>query len=183
MKKNVEEQTMLPDDVIISKIYLIRGKKVMIDRDLAVLYDVDTKQLKRAVRRNIDRFPDDFMFELSKKELANWRYQFGTSNSEKMGLRVSPFAFTEYGLLMLASVLNSERAIQINIQIVRIFSRMRTMIESHKEILRKLEQLEKKDLELDEKVTLIFEYLKELEQTKQNETDFKQRKRIGFKTN
>jgi glutamyl/glutaminyl-tRNA synthetase len=181
MKKDVEIQTMLPDDVIVSKIYLIRGKKVMLDRDLSSLYNVDTKQLKRAVRRNMDRFPDDFMFELSKEELENWRYQFGTSKNEKMGLRVAPFAFTEYGLLMLASVLNSERAIQINIQIVRIFSRMRTMIESHKEILRKLEQLEKKDLELDEKVTQIFEYLKELEQSKQEETDYKQRKRIGFK--
>ena len=122
------------------------------------------------------------MFELSKDELANWRYQFGTSNSEKMGLRITPFAFTEYGLLMLASVLNSERAIQINIQIVRIFSRMRKMIESHSEILKKLEILEKKDLELDEKVTLIFEYLKQLEQSKQEEKNFKERKRIGFKT-
>jgi phage regulator Rha-like protein len=180
--KNVEKMVMLPDEVIISKIYLIRGSKVMLDRDLALLYGVDTKRLKEAVKRNISRFPDDFMFELSKEELANWRSQFGTSKSEKMGLRIAPFAFTEYGLLMLASVLNSERAIQINIQIVRIFSRMRTMIESHKEILRKLELLEKKDLELDEKVMLIFEYLKELEQTKQEESDFKQRKRIGFKT-
>ena len=178
MKKNFEEAALLPDEVIVSKIYLIRGKKVMLDRDLAELYKVETKQLKRAVRRNIERFPDDFMFELSKEELENWRYQFGTSNIEKFGLRVTPFAFTEYGLLMLASVLNSERAIQINIQIVRIFSRMRTMIESDKEILNKLEMLEKKDIELDEKVSLIFEYLKELEQTKQEETDFKQRKRI-----
>ena len=183
MKKNFEEEALLPDEVIVSKIYLIRGKKVMLDRDLAELYKVETKQLKRAVRRNIERFPDDFMFELSKEELENWRYQFGTSNIEKFGLRVTPFAFTEYGLLMLASVLNSERAIQINIQIVRIFSRMRTMIESDKEILNKLEMLEKKDIELDEKVSLIFEYLKELEQTKQEETEFKQRKRIGFKTN
>jgi phage regulator Rha-like protein len=183
MKKNFEEAALLPDEVIVSKIYLIRGKKVILDRDLAELYKVETKQLKRAVRRNIERFPDDFMFELSKEELENWRYQFGTSNIEKFGLRVTPFAFTEYGLLMLASVLNSERAIQINIQIVRIFSRMRTMIESHKDILRKLEMLEKKDIELDEKVTLIFEYLKELEQSKQEETELKQRKRIGFKTN
>jgi phage regulator Rha-like protein len=183
MKKNSEEAALIPNEVIVSKLYLIRGKKVMLDHDLAELYKVETKQLKRAVRRNIERFPDDFMFELSKEELENWRYQFGTSNIEKFGLRVTPFAFTEYGLLMLASVLNSERAIQINIQIVRIFSRMRTMIESHKEILRKLEQLEKKDLELDEKGTLIFEYLKELEQTKQEVTEFKQRKRIGFKTN
>jgi len=166
-----------------SKIYLIRGTKVILDRDLAELYKVDTKQLKRAVRRNIDRFPDDFMFELSKDELANWRYQFGTSNGDIKGLRIAPFAFTEYGLLMLASVLNSERAIQINIQIVRIFSRMRKMIESHAEILSKLEQLEKKDIELDEKVNLIFEYLKQLEQSKQEEIDFKHLKRIGFKPN
>jgi phage regulator Rha-like protein len=183
MKRNFEEAALLPYEVIVSKIYLIRGKKVMLDRDLAELYKVETKQLKRAVRRNIERFPDDFMFVLSKEELENWRYQFGTSNIEKFGLRVTPFAFTEYGLLMLASVLNSERAIQINIQIVRIFSRMRTMIESHKEILNKLEMLEKKDIELDEKVTLIFEYLKELEQTNKKETDFSKRKRIGFKTN
>jgi phage regulator Rha-like protein len=182
MKKNVEMQKMLPDEVILAKIYLIRGSKVMLDRDLAFLYGVDTKRLKEAVKRNLSRFPEDFMFELSKEELADWRNQFGTTNSEKMGLRVVPFAFTEYGLLMLASVLNSERAIQINIQIVRIFSRMRTMIESHKDILKKLEMLEKKDIELDEKVTLIFEYLKELEQTKEEETEFKLRKRIGFKT-
>jgi hypothetical protein len=99
-----------------------------------------------------------------------------------MGLRFAPFAFTEHGLLMISSVLNSKRAIQINIQIVRIFNRMRQMIESHVDILRKLEMLEKKDIELDEKVTLIFEYLKQLEQSKQEETDFKNRKRIGFKT-
>jgi len=183
MKKNMDMQNMLPDEVILSKIYLIRGSKVILDRDLALLYGVGTKRLKEAVKRNLSRFPEDFMFVLTKEELDDWRKQFGTSNSEKMGLRVSPFAFTEYGLLMLASVLNSERAIQINIQIVRIFSRMRSMIESHKEILRKLEMLEKKDLELDEKVTLIFEYLKELEQTKKEETDYSKRKRIGFKTN
>ena len=183
MKKYVEKQTMLPDETIMAKIYFIRGSKVMFDRDLALLYGVETKRLKEAVKRNLSRFPDDFMFELSKEELANWRDQFSNSNSEKMGLRVAPFAFTEYGLLMLASVLNSERAIQINIQIVRIFSRMRTLIESHKEILKKLEMLERKDIELDEKVSLIFEYLKELEQTKQEETNFKQRKRIGYKTN
>ncbi len=181
VEKKIGEVIMLPDEVIMSKIYFIRGTKVILDRDLAELYKVDTKQLKRAVRRNIERFPDDFMFELSKDELAKWRYQFGTSNSDKKGLRFAPFAFTEYGLLMLASVLNSERAIQINIRIVRIFARMRKMIESHSGILSRLEQLEKKDLELDEKVSLIFEYLKQLEQTKQEETDFKQRKRIGYK--
>ena len=103
--------------------------------------------------------------------------------SKKIFGGARPFAFTEQGVAMLSSVLNSKWAISVNIKIIRVFTRMRTMIESHKEILRKLEQLEKKDLELDEKVTLIFEYLKELEQTKQEEADFKQRKRIGYKTN
>lgn len=86
----------------------------MLDRDLAELYEVETKQLKRAVKRNMDRFPEDFMFELSKEELAEWRRQFGTSKSEKMGLRVSPFAFTEHGVIMLSSILNSDKAIKVN---------------------------------------------------------------------
>ena len=91
--KNTE--LSIPDEVIMNKIYLIRGRKVMMDRDLAELYGVETKQLKRVVRRNTKRFPEDFMFELTKKELENWRYQFGTSNKERMGLRVPPFMFTE----------------------------------------------------------------------------------------
>lgn len=102
---------LIPDELILSKIYQIRDMNVMLDMDLAELYGVETKQLKRAVRRNINRFPPDFMFELSQKELFNWRSQFGTSNREKMGLRIPPFAFTEYGIIMLASVLNSERAV------------------------------------------------------------------------
>lgn len=182
MKKSVELRTMLPDEVIISKIYFIRGKKVMLDRDLAILYEIDTKQLKRTVRRNIDRFPDDFMFELTKEELSNWRYQFGTSNSEIMGLRIPPFAFTEHGVIMLAGVLNSDRAIQVNIQIVRIFIRMREMLETHNVILEKLDLLEKKDTEQDEKIILIFEYLRQLELAKQQESEQKNRPRIGFKT-
>ena len=99
-----EKGIAIPDEVLMSKIYLIRGHKVMLDRDLAELYEVETKRLKEAVRRNIDRFPEDFMFELSKEEFSNWRTQFATSNSDKMGLRVPPFAFTEHGVLMLASV-------------------------------------------------------------------------------
>jgi hypothetical protein len=93
-------------------IYVMRGQKVMLDSDLAELYEVETKMLKRAVRRNIERFPDDFMFELTKVELENWRYQFGTSNKEKMGLRVQPFVFTEQGVTILSSVLRSPKAIQ-----------------------------------------------------------------------
>jgi hypothetical protein len=119
----------LAEEAIIGKIYLIRGKKVMLDRDLAELYDVDTKHLKRQVRRNIDRFPEDFMFCLNISEFENWRRQFGTSNSEeKMGLRYAPFAFTEQGVAMLSTVLNSDRAIKVNIQIMRIYTKMREML-------------------------------------------------------
>ena len=100
---DIGKETSIPDEVIMSKIYLVRGRKVMLDRDLAELYDVETKQLKRAVRRNIKRFPEDFMFEMTKEEMENWRYQFGTSNKERMGLRVPPFMFSEYGAMMLAS--------------------------------------------------------------------------------
>lgn len=176
-----DTQVMIPDEVIMSKIYLIRGKKVMLDRDLAALYEVETKQLKRSVRRNITRFPEDFMIELTKEELAEWRYHFGTSNSEIMGLRVPPFAFTEHGVIMLASVLNSERAIQVNIQIVRIFTRMRELLSSNKEILHRLERMEQKLTENDNEILVIFEYLKQLEAVKQQELEQKNRKPIGFK--
>jgi hypothetical protein len=177
----MKELQILTDETIINKIYIIREKKVMIDRDLAELYGVDTRVLNQAVKRNLKRFPDDFMFQLTDEEFRNLRSQIVTSSWG--GSRFRPMVFTEQGVAMLSSVLNSERAISVNIQVIRVFTRMRAMIESHKEILKKLESLEKKDIELDEKVALIFEYLKELEQTKQEETDFSKRKRIGFKTN
>ena len=108
----------LSEELISNKIYFIRGQKVMFDRDLAALYDIETRVLKQAVRRNISRFPDDFMFELNKTEFENWRSQFVTSKSDKMGLRYLPMVFTEHGVLMLSSVLNSDKAIQTNIQII-----------------------------------------------------------------
>jgi phage regulator Rha-like protein len=162
---------ILPDEAIVNKIYVIRGKKVMFDRDLAELYE--TRALNQAVRRNEKRFPDDFMFQLTPEEMENWKSQIVISNREKMGIRKLPLAFTEQGVAMLSSVLNSERAILVNIQIIRIFTRMRELLATQKEILHKLEQLEKKDIEQDEKIMLIFEYLRELEQ--------KERPRIGFK--
>lgn len=170
------------EESISSLIYIIRGEKVMLDYHLATLYAVETRLLKQSVRRNKDRFPEDFMFELTDDEI-NWMVSQKLIPSKKFFGGASPFAFTEQGVAMLSSVLNSKRAISVNIQIIRVFTRMRTMIESHKDILRKLEMLEKKDIELDEKVSLIFEYLKELEQSNQEETELKQRKRIGFKTN
>jgi len=181
----MEEKTNVPkvlsDEVILSKIYLIRKVKVMLDRDLAELYGVDTKYLKRQVRRNIIRFPEDFMFELTDKELKYWRSQFVTSNKDKMGLRHLPYAFTEDGIAQLSTVLNSESAIKVNIQIIRMFSRLRRMALSHADILLKLEQLEKMELKHNRHIELIFEYLKQFEKTKQEELDFKNRPRIGFK--
>lgn len=152
-----------PDAAITGRIHLIRGQKVMLDRDLAELYGVETKQLKRQVRRNITRFPEDFMFELTKEELDHWRSQFGTSNSgDRMGLRYTPMAFTEQGVAMLSSVLNSEQAILVNIHIIRVFSRMREVLLSHREVLQKLEQLEERLSGHDEEIQAIFDHLTEL---------------------
>jgi hypothetical protein len=176
-----ENQLMIPEETVISKIYLIRKTKVMLDMDLAELYGVETKQLKRAVRRNIEKFPPDFMFELNKEELQNWRSQFGTSNREKMGLRIPPFAFSDFGILMLSSVLNSERATQINILIIRVFTKMRELLITHKDILLKLEKLEQQYAEHDDKIILVFEYLKQLESSKHQELVKSKRRKIGFK--
>jgi len=174
-EKNV---LMVPEEVIMSKIYLIRGMKVMLDTDLAELYGVETKQLKRAVRRNEKRFPPDFMFELSQDELENLRSQFGTSSWG--GVRYPPMAFTEQGVAMLSSVLNSERAILVNIQIIRIFTKMREMLLAHKDIIEKLSRIERKLADHDDNILLIFEYLKQLEQDKQQQEDQANRRLIGF---
>ena len=144
----------------------------MLDFDLAELYNIPTKNLKRAVKRNISRFPEDFMFVLNKEELKNWRCQFGTSNSIKMGLRYQPMAFTEQGIAMLSSVLNSGRAICVNIEIMRTFVKIREFIASHDDLVKKLEELEKK---YDSRFRIVFETLREL--TKLPE---KEKKHIGF---
>jgi len=177
----MKKASLLPDELIINKIILLRDQKVLIDRDLADLYGVETRILNQAVKRNIKRFPDDFMFQMTKEEFEIWKSQIVISNSDRMGLRKPPFVFTEQGVAMLSSVLNSDRAILVNIQIMRVFTKMRALLDSHKEILRKLESIEKKDIEQDDKILLIFEYLKQLEQAKQEETIYKERKRIGFK--
>jgi phage regulator Rha-like protein len=178
MAKNKSE-IMIPDEMIMNKIYLIRGKKVMLDRDLAELYEIETKQLKRAVRRKISRFPKDFMFELTTGEFKNLRSQFGTSSWG--GSRYLSMAFTEHGVIMLASVLNSERAVQMNIRIVRIFTRMREILASHKGVLQKLEKIEQILAEHDDQILVIFKYLKQLERSKKQELDYQNRKRVGFK--
>jgi hypothetical protein len=172
----------LTDEVIVNKIYVIRTLKVMIDKDLAELYGVETRILNQAVRRNLKRFPEDFMFQMTQQEFSDWKSQIVITKSEKMGLRKPPLVFTEQGVAMLSSVLNSDRAISVNIQIIRVFSRMRQMLETHKEILKKLESLEMKDIEQDENITVIFEYLRQLEQVRKEEIRFRERRRIGFKT-
>ena len=170
---------MIPEEVIMSKIYLIRGRKVMLDMDISELYGVGTKQLKRAVRRNERRFPPDFMFELSQDEFENLRSQIGTSSWG--GVRYSPMAFTEQGVAMLSSVLNSDRAILVNIQIIRIFTRMREMLLNQRDILEKLSLIEHKLTDHDDKILLIFEYLRQLEQSRQQKEEQANRKRIGFR--
>ncbi len=178
MKKD-SQSVALPDEAVMEKIYLIRGKKIMLDRDLAKLYSVETKRLKEQVRRNISRFPEDFMFELTVDEYQDLK-ELVMKDGRGSHSKYPPFAFTEHGVLMLASVLNSERAIQVNIQIVRIFTKMREMLASHKEILTKLEKTENKLAEHDNQILIIFEYLKQLEETKQQELKQKKRKRIGY---
>jgi len=177
----MKKQPLLPDRVIINKIILLRDQKVIVDRDLANLYGVETRVLNQAVKRNIKRFPSDFMFQMTPEEMKTWKSQIVISENDKMGLRKPPYVFTEQGVAMLSSVLNSDRAILVNIQIMRVFTKLRALLESHAEIIRKLDSIEKKDIEQDEKILLIFEYLKQLEQAKQEETNLKERKRIGFK--
>ena len=148
----------------------------MIDSDLADLYGVETKILKRAVRRNIERFPEDFMFELTKEELNNWRYQFGRSNKEKMGMRVQPFVFTEQGVTMLSSVLRSPKAIQVNISIVRIFVKMRKLLAADESLTEKLDQIERGSYQL---FRIVFERLDNIE--KKIPLLPKDRNKIGLK--
>ena len=152
----------LPDHDIINRIFMIRGQKVMLDRDLAEMYGVDTKVLKQAVRRNISRFPEDFMFEMTSDELSHWRSHFVTSNADKMGLRYPPFCFTEQGVAMLSSVLGSEIAIQVNIQIIRVFSRMKQLLLDYKDLMLKMEHLEQKVSKHDKDILAIFNALKKL---------------------
>ena len=164
---------MLPAEIITSKIYYIRGRKVMLDRDLAELYEIKTKVLKQAVTRNIDRFPDGFMFKLNKEELASWRSQYVTSNSGvMMGLRHPPMAFTEQGVAMLSSVLNSKRAIQVNIQIIKTFVRLRKTLATHDELRQKIEDMEAR---YDKQFRIVFEAIKQLLQEENHP-----KRKIGF---
>jgi len=153
-------KALLPTEVIERKILLIRGQKVMLDSDLAELYGVETSNLNKAVKRNIDRFPEDFMLQLTKEEADSLRFQIGMSKTEgRGGRRYLPYAFTEQGVAMLSSVLNSKRAVQVNIAIMRVFVKLREMIASNKELAKKLDNLEKK---YDTQFKVVFDAIRQL---------------------
>lgn len=173
---NKKSKLTIPDEIVMDKIYILRDMRIMVDRDLAELYGVETKRLKEAVRRNMQRFPSDFMFEMNDDEFRNWRTHFASSNSDVMGLRYHPFCFTEQGVTMLSCILNSERAIAVNIQIIRIFTKMRELLLTNKEVLLQLEMLEKQVLKNKIDIQSIFSALRQLI----NPTP-KPRKQIGFK--
>lgn len=164
--------TMLPAEIIEKKILIIRGEKVMLDADLAELYGVETKMLIRAVKRNIERFPEDFMIQLDTDEFDNLRFQFGTS-SRWGGRRYLPYAFTEQGVAMLSSVLNSKRAVQVNIEIMRAFVNLRQMLSSNAELARRLNTLEKK---YDSQFKAVFDAIRQLMIPPESK-----KKKIGFK--
>ena len=177
-KKQKNELMVIPSERVVSKIFLIRSKKVMLDKDLADLYGVETKVLNQAVKRNLERFPADFMFQLNKQEaeiwksqieISNLRHQIGTSslrsqivtlkNGRGQHIKYLPYVFTEQGMAMLSSVLNSKRAIQVNIQIIRTFTQLRELLMTNKELRIKIENMEKK---YDTKLKRVFDVLKQL---------------------
>lgn len=174
-KKKTMITDLIPQETIASKIFLLRGKKIMLDRNLATLYGVTTGNLNKAVKRNIERFPEDFMFQLTKDEEKTLRFQFG---SLKRGQhpKYLPYVFTEQGVAMLSSVLRSKRAIQVNIAIMRIFVRLKEIISTHKELAYKLNELEKKIEKHDEEICSIFEAIRQLMAPPE-----KRRRIIGFK--
>lgn len=156
----------VPEEIIMNKIYLIRDQKIMLDRDLAELYGVLTGNLNKAVKRNIKRFPEDFMFQLTKEEFENLKFQFGTSSWG--GTRNLPYTFTEQGVAMLSGILNSERAINVNIQIMRIFTRIRQLLADNLSVKLEIEEIKKKLENQDKNIELVFSYLDELIEKQEN---------------
>lgn len=175
MSKVQSRATPIADEVVINKIYLVRDQKVMLDSDLAELYGVQTFRLNEQVKRNIDRFPEDFMFQLSEDEWDSLTSQIAISKKGRGGRRTLPYVFTEHGVLMLSSVLNSEQAIQVNIQIMRIYTRIREMLLAHKDVFLRVEQVEKQMIKQDQKIEVLFDYL-----SKFIEKEDKPRQKVGY---
>ena len=170
----------IPDEIIINKIIVLRDKKVMIDRDLAELYGITTKRLNEQVKRNLKRFPADFMFQITKEEKDGVILQFEHLQGLKFSA-VLPYVFTEHGAVMLASVLNSDKAIEANIQIVRVFTHIRQMLSDNTELRLEIEYIKKKVINHDKNIELVFQYLDELLEKQEQRKPSKNP--IGFKTN
>jgi hypothetical protein len=169
---------LVPIEIITNKILELRGKRVMLDKDLARLYGVPTRRLNEQVKRNIKRFPDDFMFQLTEKEFNSLRSQIATSN--RGGRRYTPYVFTEQGVAMLSGVLNSERAILVNIQIMRAFARLRGWFLAHRDVLRRVKAIEEQLGEHDKKIGLVFTAIRQL--LEPPEPPEVERPKIGFRT-
>lgn len=175
MPKSSLQIVNVSEENILEKIYLIRGQKVMLDRDLAEMYGVEVRVLNQAVKRNATRFPEDFMFQINRDEFQNLKSQIVISSWG--GSRTLPYAFTEQGVAMLSSVLNSETAVQVNIQIIRLFTKMKQMILDNKDLWMKIEKIEQHLIKNDEEIKTVFAYLKKL-LVQEN----KPRNSIGFRT-
>lgn len=175
MAKSKINTLVLADEAVQNKIYLIRNQKVMMDRDLAELYQVTTSYLNKSVQRNIKRFPEDFMFQLNNQEFRNLMFQIGTSSWG--GTRKLPYAFTEQGVAMLSGILNSDRAIAVNIQIMRVFTRIRQMLADNTELRLEIEKIKNKLNNQDKNMEVVFQYLDELVEKKEEP---KPRKKVGY---
>jgi len=172
---------LVSEGVIVNKILWLKGVKVMVDRDIASLYGVQTRVLNQAVKRNMKRFPEDFMFQMTPEEFHYWKSQIVTSNSDKMSLRKLPFVFTEQGIAMLSGIIGSDVAISVSIQIIRVFVKLREILQFNSEILQRIEEIRRKELEQDQTIEQILDYLKQLEEARQVQECDKPRTMIGFK--
>jgi len=171
---------IIAEEIIVSKIYNLRGKQVMLSQDLAELYQVETKVLNQQVKRNIGKFPERYMFQLNKEEYERLRSQNVTLKRGQHA-KYLPYAFTEHGILMLSSILRSERADKVNMLIIDTFVKLRELMFLHKDVTHQIEQVQNKLTEHDNQIMIIFEYLKQLEDTKHQELEQANRKRIGFR--
>ncbi|MDP2337454.1 MAG: ORF6N domain-containing protein [Bacteroidota bacterium] len=181
MSKLAENKSLVPEERIASKILFLRGEKIILDFHLADLYGTETRALKQAVKRNIERFPSDFMFELSVSEIDNLVSHFVIPSKSYLGGAV-PYAFTETGVAMLSSVLKSKQAVDINIAIMRTFVMLRKMLYNYQELLSWQNEIEQKLGEHNNQILIIFQYLKQFERAKQQESEHQNRPRIGFKS-
>ena len=174
-RPSVAERLPVPIELIERRIYLIRGQKVMLDSELAGLYQVETKALNRAVQRNLARFPEDFMFRLTREEAASLRLQIGTSKAGRGGRRYMPYVFTEHGVAMLSAVLNSQRAVQMSILIVRAFVKMRELLANHKDLAARVEKLESAQKKHGSIIAVLAEEIEEMKRLPEP-----RKRRIGF---